>query len=594
MRKLLVALFCLLGFTGTMEAQRQTFPGGGGSSPDGRIYASLAPYNVVADARYAFDVAFTNGSGVITWSATDPLPQTTDVGKICFGTQYAGVSPTSFGALVAPAMAQGTITSVNVGAKQETCSTTWTAASGNGTFVVGSDQTVNMTAAVNAAFNQSTVAPCNSLVLPTGGIIVLNGLGNTTNCPKVGTVQGDRPLSVTGANMRNTVIIIPPNFNWSTSRGLGNAEFFGLDGVSVTNLSVHGMGGGGYTIPASTAIFYMGCDTVTHDTEAAFVDNNNANLVGYTSSNCGITAFNINDNGAGSVGFNMGSQGRVTTYESEFVDSAINEIVVPSGVIWEDHNSGAGASGCLGPVISVSGTADLWGTLDNSAACTSGNLDNIAVQSGGVVHLHSAGCRVMPAGSNSACLDVLSGGTASFLNSYFTSGTGASSIPFGCQPGATCIDLGGNAFTVGAGSLSPNCGLANVCSGLGNGNNVYGICTGVGTASSTLGLYGTGPNVTLTTCTSTTIGGGTVQNKAGKLLGLSVTATAAGVNASSGVVTVLINGAASTMTCTIGTGTTCRDIAHNPTVNIGDRVSIQFTTQAADTLAGIKASVWSW
>jgi len=119
-------------------------------------------------------------------------------------------------------------------------------------------------------------------------------------------------------------------------------------------------------------------------------------------------------------------------------------------------------------------------------------------------------------------------------------------------------------------------------------------CTGVATASSTLGLYGTGPNVTLTTCTSTTIGNGIRINRPAKIYEMLVTNTAAGVNASSGVVTVLKNGATQTMTCTIGTATTgCSDstAAHFVTLAIGDLVSLQFTTQAAETLAGVQVTL---
>jgi hypothetical protein len=151
----------------------------------------------------------------------------------------------------------------------------------------------------------------------------------------------------------------------------------------------------------------------------------------------------------------------------------------------------------------------------------------------------------------------------------------------------TVIDQGGNTFTPGTVGV----GTAGSLTLQADGHSLKGTCTGVGTAASTLGLYGTGPNVTLTTCTSAAIGTGMAMSGPRTLLGLFVTATAAGTNAASGVVTVLVNGAASTITCTIGTGTSCADGLHTVAVNDGDLVSIRFTTQAADTLAGVKAIV---
>jgi len=56
-------------------------------------------------------------------------------------------------------------------------------------------------------------------------------------------------------------------------------------------------------------------------------------------------------------------------------------------------------------------------------------------------------------------------------------------------------------------------------------------------------------------------------------------------------VTVLKNGGATTITCTIGTATSCIDGTHTASFAQGDLISLQFTSQAADTLAGVKAQV---
>ncbi len=122
-------------------------------------------------------------------------------------------------------------------------------------------------------------------------------------------------------------------------------------------------------------------------------------------------------------------------------------------------------------------------------------------------------------------------------------------------------------------------------------STVAGICTGTATSSSTLGLYGTGPNETTTTCTSTTLGSGIPMTYSGTLGYLYANATHAGVNASSGVVTVLKNGATTTITCTIGTGTFCEDRTHQVSFVAGDLISLQFTTQATEVLAGVSATI---
>jgi hypothetical protein len=124
-----------------------------------------------------------------------------------------------------------------------------------------------------------------------------------------------------------------------------------------------------------------------------------------------------------------------------------------------------------------------------------------------------------------------------------------------------------------------------------DGRSMRGICTCTATSSSAMGLYGTGPNETLTTRVGITIGGGIPMTQARTVSTLQVTATHAGVNVSSGVVTVLKNGSTTTITCTIGTGTSCNDFTHTVSFSAGDLLSIQFTTQAYEVLAGVQAQV---
>jgi hypothetical protein len=110
--------------------------------------------------------------------------------------------------------------------------------------------------------------------------------------------------------------------------------------------------------------------------------------------------------------------------------------------------------------------------------------------------------------------------------------------------------------------------------------------TGLCTASSTLGLYPLGQLAT-PTCTSTTVANGQVLEQPEYIQSLIANVTAVGVNSSSGVVTVLKNGIATAMTCTIGTNSSCTDFTHQIAFAAADTLAVQVTTQSADTLSGV-------
>lgn len=119
---------------------------------------------------------------------------------------------------------------------------------------------------------------------------------------------------------------------------------------------------------------------------------------------------------------------------------------------------------------------------------------------------------------------------------------------------------------------------------------LQGSCSGTASASATLGLYGLGEYAALA-CTSTVTTLGPVQPVSGSIRRFTVTATTGGVSSSSGVFTVLKNGSATTVTCTTGTATSCSDTTHVVSFVAGDVLSVQFTTQGSETLAGVKAQI---
>jgi len=229
------------------------------------------------------------------------------------------------------------------------------------------------------------------------------------------------------------------------------------------------------------------------------------------------------------------------------------------------------------------GTARFIGSLVNQNTTAATEFCN---QSG---KLYLDGVDGTTAGASGDSLFHPSGSTGTtWIRDSILNASNATGITIACQ-GGTIINSGGNTISSGAAgpwNVTTNCQKIQA-----DGHSLTGACTGVVTASQTLGLFGTGPNVTLTTCTSTTVGSGVVIQSARTMMNLVASSTAGGVNASSGVVTVLKNGVATTITCTIGTGTFCGDGVHTVALVQGDLISIQFTSQAADTLAGVKAFV---
>jgi hypothetical protein len=164
------------------------------------------------------------------------------------------------------------------------------------------------------------------------------------------------------------------------------------------------------------------------------------------------------------------------------------------------------------------------------------------------------------------------------------------------QNGGTFVDEGGNTISGGGGSTIVGCAT----SASGNSCSISGLqilsagCQGTATSSTTLGLYPYG-ELSTPNCTGTATTLGKVMTRTGTAQGLNVFNTHAGVSASSGVVTVLKNGSATTVTCTIGTSTSgCRDYTHTFSYAVGDVISFQFTTQGSEVLAGVSATLFAW
>jgi hypothetical protein len=208
------------------------------------------------------------------------------------------------------------------------------------------------------------------------------------------------------------------------------------------------------------------------------------------------------------------------------------------------------------------------------------------VSNGGTANLHGSFVDMGTTGvtgTNGAFLNPSATNVLTAENTLFRA-TGAGT-EYAINNGGTFVDKGGNSYLGQTSDFNFNTATGNATWW----QEARGTCTGVATASSTLGLYGTGPNVTLTTCTSAAIGTGFVVKKAGTIEILKCTSTATTVSVAC---KVLKNGSTvGAPTCTMTAATLCTDNTTQLAVVIGDLVSLEIITGAAETGANIIAYV---
>jgi len=589
-------------------------------NPSGTI--SPLAYGGKFDVKFVYDATFTNGSATVTCPQNDCNFTQADVGKIVFGTNEANIASQIGTGLIT---AQNTILTVN-GAQSITMSATasasCTAASAQlcplawGT----QDDSTAINAAATAAWGTS--GRCIALQFPSANYFFSSALMNmsiTQLSQACGGSQAAASISgidttqvgptAFGQGMSNSVGIPLPSFNFATCTGgvAGTACFGGTANLQIHDLGINGLG---QTLNGSPH---------TNNLVDLFGSSGGGQCTGSTGYNLGFAGWGVQS--SGSVGIAMGGNACgdpqysniiseqfgatncsinssyvvsvnalaclgattrvllvtcssnsqiVNTTASEFVDmDAAGPTITQQNCIWNsygDHINAniASASNTLYQNTSTVGsTTNFTGVKLALIANTGGSQAFLSTAPAVPNSIHCKGCNFDIGTTNNKLFNV---------NSSFS-----------------FFDEGGNNF-----SLAGTVGAVNsVFTGqyIFDGHGVKGTCTGVATASQTLGLYGTGPNETLTTCTSTAIGSGLQVQGSRTLMNLIVNSTAGGVNGSSGVVTVLKNGVGTAITCTLGTTTNCVDTTHSVSAVYGDLISIQFTTQAVETLAGVKAVV---
>ena len=440
--------------------------------------------------------------------------------------------------------------------------------------------------AIAAAVN---AAGCAAINLPGGAAILVDqpfGITPTTisNCglqQLVATISVPVPF-MQGPIGAGTTLVITPDFNYAGCTGTGgvNPVCIGsaMGGIFYTQIWGTGLTSAtNANCPSSAKTF-----VTTLATGGSF---NGFNVSGVCPGSPG-NAVELNSldsfwfEGGAQQSFTTACVGRSTDTQTYQLD-CLNSAVGGSSVGWLQSS---GINQDFGTYL-IGGLTISSGAnyQSHSAHFIGGGSTNTAVTCAGT-WLSDGDFVGVDAGTANA-VQMNSGCNLQARNTVFTNNNAGGNI-INNVAGSKFVDQGGNSLN------GP--GVFAALFGAWRGDSVYsGSCSGTATSSSTLGMYGLGESAALT-CTSTVVNLGQVMTDARTVRGLAVVAGTGGFNASSGVFTVLKNGGATTVTCTTGTATSCFDGTHTVAFAAGDVLSIQFTTQATETLANVKATVIAW
>lgn len=588
------------------------------NNPSGTI--SPLTFGAKWDVKFIGDAQWNLTTSTITCPSNDCNFTTADIGKIIFGTNCTAQINPSMLSGCGVSVPQGTITAV-ASSTSITVSTTTT-----NSCTASSAVTCNIawgtqidTAAINAAATAAFNTPGSNCALqfPAGAAFIdaaiLNGPGNNrcwqgaAGQTAIADLTSVGPAAF-GACPGCTVIIPVPSFNFGSCTGglTSNACIGGLGNLHLHDFSIFGLGnpvGGTQSVILVASQGTAGggnCDGGTTMWNMSFSAWawNTANSIGLQLANnsCNDPVYwndNISAFGANPLNLVQGSGGQMSlTGIFAWGGSSYTVTMNFNGTINSNGSQYYGPLSTNIGIIQCQGTNPTGHFVSKGDAFRYANgtrtIESIAVCNVGsqFFDFESDFFQMDSGTSSTGNVFLITGGnTVHLKNSNFTvAGTNNRLIFSGSTD--QYFDDGGNTY----GTL-PSVNSVIAGDFIADGHSVKAKCTGTATASQTLGLYGTGPNETLTTCTSTTIGSGIPIPGARTLEILRVVAATGGVNASSGVVTVLRNGVATAITCTLGTGTACVDATHSVVLSDGDLISIQFTTQAGETLAGVNAIV---
>jgi hypothetical protein len=529
-------------------------------------------------------LTITSTSNAVTCSAWSPTNVTLQPGWTCFATNWNGADSgyiTGPSALILPQTTVATVT--GTGAFTTVANATGSTSGTNGTLFCGpQDDTTGLNAAGTSAFGG---IDCLSLQLPGGYIFFSAALWQTAACQGGLTGTISKYGSINGQGPGGPTTLVPlPTFNYT-----GTTMIAAFQGAQVMNVSVDG---GGQSVGGTHAVNIFSTTT----------DGTLQNLM------CGgwLT------NSATAVGLNIG--GGYHIISNMTIDGCGNNAVFPGGGLAHGAIYAVFGGNTNAYALNVSG-GGVFGCQGCFWQNSGGASSPVSITTGSTVYLDMDGC--FAGGSATACYII---NAATLYLSKTTIASGASPFNLVNALGANAIvHLRDNALTAtgissnatltqaatdkiyddGGNILFPSTGIYNNFGGVAGGfvpqKSIPLMCTGTVPASQTIGFYGTGYNVTTLAC-ATTVGTGMVMDHSGTAGVLQLTASAGGVNASSGACTVMkATGAgalgATTVTATFGTGTIAVDGTHTFTFVSGDRISLQCTTQAVDTLANVGGSI---
>lgn len=455
---------------------------------------------------------------------------------------------------------------------------------GTACIFVGTIDETGLAAVETAA---AAAPQCPTILMPAGMAIVTKAhfIQALTTCNQLSIITGNSGIGagqqVIGQGKGVTKLVMDPAFDQTTcTGGVASSACFG--GQIGQNFQHFGITGGennnANLFTVAHTLFEFGSYSLGNDLAFDGFGTNNANTQVF---------FNgIGDVGLTYVDFIGFSNTYVTALagvynvtHSSFQDTCgANILNVQAGAVWNSSKN-LYADGVCAP--NPQKLIRLAGTLNSDDDLYFGDLDpnlsrGISTEAANVIANIKNSKFNCPTASS---FGIFEGSGLTYVtsqNNTFVTCTNGVSAQFG-----TFLDYGGSPTIKITGS--------NVYTA--PGHSVSGICTGLATASSTLGLYGTGPNATTTTCTSTTVGSGVpVVGVAQTLENLVCTVGVAGT--SSSTCTVLVDGSVSAITCTIaGAATSCSDSTHTVALTNGQRVSIEFISGIATTPTGVNAVV---
>lgn len=484
-------------------------PSTGGSSSGGTlsggsvIDVTQSPYNVKT-GFLAFDCSWTNLLTTVTCVTTTFTSAMN--GWIVFGTNgCCGAQNLIGGTTTLP---QGTVTFVS--AHQITVSvaanaTTIPAFTGGSVLAVGPDMTTQLAAAWTAA----TAGPnCLTLQLPSLPVFTLKGqFTGTPVCqlPLSGgntSARPDRQSSVNGWSPYNSLLVLPPNFDYTTGAGnscgggsTNDVCFGGSAGMKFANWGI--TGAATTTGTHTVKMFAMTNDSLFNTISCLGIGANDSQMIGVSEQDGfgqGII-YSIFD-GCGGQPLNVAANAGAEIVGSFFGDSQAGAgfSTNVNGLLFSS-NSAFTNNSANNQVVTINNGGRWTSTNDQIQATGTGNAA-LFVNTGGVAHVD--GLEIGLFGSALAFGINTQGGTTYVANSKIQGATnsiaGASGTVYdlGGNELSSAISLTGTAKLIGSSSF--NNAIPTISSGFGTGASIPSN-GGAGPASFTINV-GTGGTAT--------------------------------------------------------------------------------------------------